>query len=287
MTPTRRRVAARGLELSVLVWEPAAARAGDAMLVHGFGDIAASWDEIAPALAAAGLRVVAPDLRGFGASDRVHPSGYYYFPDYVFDLVEVADPLLGDAPFGLVGHSMGGTVAVMLAGLHPARVGRLALLEGLGPPAIDDDDVVDRERAWVEGVRRARRSAPRPMTEDELAERLALTHPSVPEAVIRRRALALATPLGDGRYAWAMDPLHRTSSPIPFSIERWRAHARRVTAPTLCLGGGSTGFHPPDEAERVATIRGARAEEIEGAGHMLHWTRPAEVAERLARHLVG
>ena len=125
------------------------------------------------------------------------------------------------------------------------------------------------------------------MTIDDVVTRLAMGHPGVPEELLLRRAAQLARPTEDGRFVWAFDPLHRTPSPIPFSIERWREHARRITARTLCVGGGPTGFHPEDEADRVATIAGARAVEIPDAGHMMHWTRPGEVARLLVDHLGG
>lgn len=285
MHPRAHRVAARGLDLAVLEWPAEGAPRGDVVLLHGFQDAAATWDLVAPTLARAGHRVLAPDQRGFGDSGRVHPSGYYYFPDYVFDLAEVVDALAPAAPIALVGHSMGGTVATMYAGLRPERVRALALLEGLGPPAHDDDAAVDRERAWIEGVRRLRARPERSMSADDVLARLAFAHPGVPEPVLRRRAAQLARPAPDGGFVWAFDPLHRTPSPIPFSIDRWRAHARRITARTLCVGGGPTGFHPADEADRVATIAGARTAELPDAGHMMHWTRPDEVAALLVEHL--
>ena len=288
MTPHALRVPARGLDLAVLEWPAKGAPRGDVVLLHGLQDVAATWDLVAPSLARAGLRVIAPDLRGFGDSGRVHPSGYYYFPDYVFDVAELADALCpGGAPFALVGHSMGGSVAVMFAGLYPARVRALALLEGLGPPALGEEGVVERERAWIDSVRRARARHERSMTEEDVLARVAFGHPGLSDDLVRRRAAQLARKADDGRFVWAFDPLHRTPSPIPFSVERWREHARRITAPTLCLGGGPTGFHAPDEAERVAAIPGARSVVIEEAGHMLHWTHPDDVARLLVEHLAG
>lgn len=287
MTPSCRslRVSGMGLELNVLEWAAKGPARGDAVLVHGFQDVAWSWDLVAPELARIGYRVLAPDLRGFGDSDRVHPSGYYYFPDYVFDLTELVDALCGAHPIALVGHSMGGNVAVMYAGLYPERVNKLALLEGVGPPSFGEELVIDREHAWIDGVRKVRARPEKSMSFDEVVRRLAIGHPGVQEDVLRRRAEQLSRPVGDGQYVWAFDPIHRTRSPIPFAVERWRAHARRIAAPTLCIGGGPSGFHPDDEAERVTSIRHARAVEIPDAGHMMHWTRPAEVARLLVEHL--
>src|SRR5690242_21631642 len=80
------------------------------LLLHGYMDAGGTWDLVAPALAAAGHDVVAPDLRGFGRSDAVGPGGYYHFPDYVAD-VEALVRELAPERLAVVGHSMGGTVA--------------------------------------------------------------------------------------------------------------------------------------------------------------------------------
>jgi len=280
MSPAKHRVRGMGLELNVLEWSVSASR-GACVLLHGFQDGAYSWDHVAPSLASLGYRVLAADLRGFGDSGRVHESGYYYFPDYVFDLTELVDAMSPNDPIALVGHSMGGNVATMFAGLYPERVRKLALLEGVGPPAFGEDMVVDREKMWIEGVRKTRSRAEKPMTFDEVIRRLSIGHPGVREQILRSRAEQLSRRIGDDQFVWAFDPLHRTRSPIPFSLERWRAHAQRITAETLCVGGGTTGFHPHDEPERIATFPNARALEIEGAGHMMHWTRPEEVARVL------
>lgn len=285
MTPRALRVPGMGLSLAALEWSAEGSPRGDALLLHGFQDAAWSWDLVAPALAGAGLRVIALDLRGFGDSDRVHPSGYYYFNDYAFDVAEAVDHLFGDAPFALVGHSMGGSVATLYAGLYPERVRRLALLEGVGPPSFAEDFIVERELSWIDGVRKVRARTERGMSFDDVVRRLSIGHPGVAQDVLRRRAEQLSRPTSDGQLAWAFDPLHRTQSPVPFSIERWRAHARRITCPTLCIGGGPSGFHPDDEAERIATLPHARAVEIADAGHMMHWTRPEQVARLLVEHL--
>ncbi len=289
MTPISRRIRGMGLELHVLEWSndraPASPETKIAILLHGFQDTAWSWDLVAPSLVEAGYRVFAPDLRGFGASDRVHESGYYYFPDYVFDLTELVDALAADTKIFLVGHSMGGTVATMWAGVFPERIERLALLEGVGPPAFDEDMVIDRTKAWIDGVRKGRTrlssGGEKPMSFDEAVRRLAIGHPGVRDDIVRRRTEQLTRKLADGQLTWNFDPIHRTRSPIPFALSRWRAHASRITAPTLFVGGGPTGFHPGDEAERIATFASARVEEIADAGHMLHWTRPEEVARLL------
>jgi pimeloyl-ACP methyl ester carboxylesterase len=251
------------------------------VLVHGFLDAGATWDMVATSLARAGHDVIAPDQRGFGISDSVGPGGYYHFPDYVADLAELVDAL---APrrLSLVGHSMGGTVAALYAGAHPDRLERLALLEGMGPAATEPHVAVDRMQAWLRTLREVPRF-PKPLTSlQEAIERLSLHHPRVPRDVIESRAKLLTRTDDTGRLVWAYDPLHRTTAPTPFNAETFKAFLRRIDCPTLVVSGGTTGWHPPDEAERAACLAHAVRFELPHAGHMMHWTDPGALADRLA-----
>ena len=281
----RRRVPAHGLSLAISEWGELGAPL--VLMLHGFQDVGASFDDVAEVLATRGHHVVAPDLRGFGDSDRVAPGGWYYFPDYVFDVVELVDSLSPDASVALVGHSMGGTIAGLVAGTIPARIRKLALIEGVGPPSMSDDHAVDRMIHFIEGVRRARTRNEKLMSREDALARLAISHPTVEKHVLARRAEQLTRPssIGGDGLVWAFDPLHRARSPFEFKVERWRSFARRITADTLCIGGGPTGFHPDDEAERIASIPAARSCDIDGAGHMVHWTRASALAEVLASFL--
>jgi pimeloyl-ACP methyl ester carboxylesterase len=251
------------------------------LLVHGFMDAGATWDTVASSLARGGHDVVAPDLRGFGLSDSVGPGGYYHFPDYVADLAELVDAL---APrrLALVGHSMGGTVAALYAGAHHDRVERLALLEGMGPMATEPHVAVDRMQAWLRTRREVPRF-PRPLTSlQEAVERLALHHPRVPREVIESRAKELTRPDDTGHLVWAYDPLHRTTAPTPFNAEAFKEFLRRIDCPTLVVSGGPSGWHPPDEADRVACLHHPVRFELPHAGHMMHWTEPGPLSNRLS-----
>ncbi len=126
----RRLALSTGLTYNVHEW--GAEHATTIVLVHGFLDLAWGWDEV-PARLADRFHVVAPDLRGHGDSDWIGAGGYYHFFDYLADLDDVVRRL-GRGKVGLVGHSMGGSVAAYWAGTRPEAVRALVLLEGLGPP---------------------------------------------------------------------------------------------------------------------------------------------------------
>jgi pimeloyl-ACP methyl ester carboxylesterase len=273
----------------VLEWAPAHGGSGaTALLLHGFGDAAATWDRVASRLVAAGLRALAPDMRGFGDGPRVPAGGYYHFVDYVADVADIVDAAIGQAPLFLVGHSMGGSVSALYAGAFPERVTKLALVEGLGPPDTPLETSPDRMRGWIEQVRGVRAREERVVggMEDAL-RRLVANHPKVDAATLRARLPQLVRELPDGRVAWLADPLHKTVGPVPFVAQSYMAFARRVTCPVLNVSGGPEGWHVPGADERLASFRTHETVELAGAGHMMHWTRPEALADALVRFWTG
>jgi esterase len=103
-----------------------------AVLLHGGSTSAATWDRLATALTAAGHHVIAADLRGHGGSSRARDYPLHGYGDDIRDLMDA----LGIGPAALVGHSLGGYAASVLAQREPGRVSRL-VLEEPGMPARD------------------------------------------------------------------------------------------------------------------------------------------------------
>jgi pimeloyl-ACP methyl ester carboxylesterase len=278
-------VVANGLRHRVLEWKSEEPAGATALLLHGYMDAAGTWDLVARRLAAAGLRVIAPDLRGYGESERAPAGSFYHFPDYVADVADLVDQLVNTAPLFVVGHSMGGTVATLYAGAFPEKVSRLALLEGVGPPDSSFDGMPERMRGWIDQVRklRERDADPRGVmaTREDALRRLAVNHTGVPAEVLRARLHDLVAEDGAGTLRWKADPLHRPVGPMPFFARGYVEFARRITCPVLIVSGGSHGFHVEDEEARVAAFARAERFEIADAGHMMHWTRPEALADRL------
>ena len=266
--------ARNGLEHHVLAWNEPGKPRGTAILAHGFADAAATWDDVARDVAErTGLRVLVPDHRGFGDGARVPEGGYYDFPDYVADLVAVADAM--DAGrFFLAGHSLGATVATYVAGAFPDRVAKVALVDGVGPMDNPPDVAPLKMRRWIETVQGAKR--PTFASVDEAVRRLARFNPDLDEAILRRRAAQLLRQV-DGGFAWKHDPLHGTTSPLPFYVATYMAFARAITCPALYVSGGAKGYHVEDEDARLACIQDLKRVTIEG-GHALHWSRAKELA---------
>lgn len=295
--PRVERRRARGLTFALRFTSPPQARGGaeategatrrghTLVLLHGLHDASTTFDLVAARLAGAGYDVIAPDLRGFGASDWCSDDAYYYFPDYVADVAELLRGLEHDGLLGgrvsLVGHSMGGTVAALLAGSRPEAFTAVALLEGIGPPDFDPGFAPERFASWLDGLARTSR-APRPLRGglDEAVARLGARYPEIARDVLARHARALTREAPEG-LVWCADPWHRTTSPIPFRADQFGAFLSRIVSPVLFVSGGEGGFHTADEAERLARIARLETVTLEGAGHMMHWTRPRETADAL------
>ena len=184
---------------------------------------------------------------------------------------------------------MGGTISTLFAGTFPERVGRLAIIEGVGPPDNPFEVGPIRMRGWIEQVRasRARKHAKPTFSPDEALRRLAANHANVPEEVLAHRLPHLAADAGEGRVAWHFDPLHRTTAPMPFFANLLIEFIKKVSCPTLFVSGGPRGYHPPDEAERLAAFAHLVKAELPQAGHMVHWTQPDALGPLLLEHLAS
>jgi pimeloyl-ACP methyl ester carboxylesterase len=274
--PTERFVLANGLRHHVLEWDGGGE---PVVLLHGFLDLAWSWDAVAKQLADAGYRVIAFDFRGHGESEWIGAGGYYHFSDYVLDLAELL-PQITEGPVHLVGHSMGGTVACMFAGSFGDRIRSLTLVEGLGIPPHPLDDAPERLRTWVRSVQRVRSRAPRLMADAaEALGRMRMRAPELPDDLGLFLAERGTRPV-EGGVEWRFDPLHRTPSPHPFRLEVFRTFLEGIGAPTLVVAG-EQGFRLPDEDERRTWLGPHRFVEVPAVGHMIHWFAPGALANAL------
>jgi len=137
------RVAGHGVELAVL-------DQGDGppvLLLHGFPDSSHVWRHQVPALVSAGLRVIAPDLRGFGESDRPDGVDDYRMRHIVADVVALLDGL-GIEKVRVVGHDFGAAVAWIFAASFPARVERLVVMSVANPNTHRTRPIEQRQKSW-------------------------------------------------------------------------------------------------------------------------------------------
>jgi pimeloyl-ACP methyl ester carboxylesterase len=265
----------------VRTWgEPGAAKL---ILLHGWMDIAASFQFLVDALQG-DWQVIAPDWRGFGQSGWAGPA--YYFPDYLGDLDALLNHYQADQPAYLVGHSMGGNVAGLYAGVRPQRVARLALLEGFGLAPTSAEQAPGRYAKWLTQLR----EPPAFKTYasfDELARRLQQNNPRLAfeRALFLARHSAKET--APGRIEIVSDPNHKSTNPVLYRLEEAKACWRNVTAPVLWVVGAQSELlkkyteHPNDYAARKSCFAHFEERVIEDAGHMLHHDQPQALAALL------
>ena len=283
-TATQHTLRLRGLEYSLNCWGDE--QAPPLFLLHGWADTGMTFQFLADVLAG-NWRLIAPDWRGFGKTDRA-PGGYW-FPDYLADLDALLDQLSPDRPARLIGHSMGGNIAWLYAGIRPGRVSHAVALDVFGLPDADPDEAPARYRQWLEQCRDGSRFATYPDL-DAVADKLQELAPRLS----RDQALFLtgswSRKTDDGRYVPNADPVHRRINPILYRREEARSCWRRITARTLLL-----------LAENSFLYRRYREDHVEGdlqecidnlvtavvpdAGHMLHLDNPQALAGILEEFL--
>jgi pimeloyl-ACP methyl ester carboxylesterase len=278
----------RGLRYHLRCWGEAGAP--KLVLLHGWMDVSASFQFLVDALRAE-WRVVAPDWRGYGLS-QWSGADSYWFPDYLGDLDALLARLSPGEPATLVGHSMGGNVACLYAGVRADRVAKLVNLEGFGLRGSDPAKAPDRYREWLDQLAdppRFRDYA----SFDELASRLQQGNPRLP----RDRALFLAGHWGmaapDGRVRLRSDPAHKRVNPVLYRIEEAQAVWRGVTAPMLWVEGAdsqSLKWLRLDAAAyetRKTCFATLVSRTIPDAGHMLHHDQPQRLAAAIEEFLLS
>ncbi len=254
------------------------------LLLHGFPEDGLSWTPQIAALAEAGFKVVAPDQRGYGDSDRPSGKAAYGLERLTADVVALATAL-GHDRFDLVGHDWGGVVAWWVATRHPDRVRRLAVLNAPHPSAM------------APYMRRS------PSQALHSAYILAFRAPVLPEVMLRAFDCALLF----GVLRWSSQPGAFTSEEFARYRRAWRTpgaltamlnwyralggerrtgRARRVSPPTLVLWGARDIFLQLGLAKASAALcEDARIIVFDHASHWLQHEEPTAVNAELIAFL--
>lgn len=200
------------------------------LALHGWRDNAATFELLAPHLPQ--LRLIAPDLPGHGQSSwRSREAGYYIW-SYLDDVLAVTEALALER-FSLLGHSMGGAVACLLAALHPERCERLLLLDSVGPLATAPVDLPGQMRRALEQQRGLKST---------FKQRYASFEKAVQARADKGLGLEAATVLGlrgiasdeSGCY-WTTDPRLALANPVSLSEDQVAAFMRSISCPTLLI----------------------------------------------------
>ncbi len=279
--PERLSISADGLTFDALAFGPTDGPL--LLLLHGFPECAGGWRKAMAPLAAGGHRVVAPDQRGYGASDKPTGAASYRVDRLAADVVAIAGAL-GHERFALVGHDWGGIVAWRVASDFGDRVERLVILNA---PNLD---------VALEHVLRH----PTQLLKSSYVAFFQL--PWVPE-------LALSSM----NYALLAQAMQRSSRPGTFDEddlavyrEAWsqpgaltamlewyralpttpRRAPRRITVPTLILWGDRDSALDSSLAEEcLALCDAGSVRHFPDATHWVHHERPAEVNVGIVRFI--
>jgi pimeloyl-ACP methyl ester carboxylesterase len=278
----------RGLRYHVRRWPDPGAR--KLVLLHGWMDVSASFQFLVDALRAP-WDVFAPDWRGYGLSEH-GKSDCYWFPDYIADLDFLLLAIGAREPIDLVGHSLGGNVAALYAGIRPARVARLVNLEGFGLPATRPEEAPGRYARWLDELHDPPRLRPYSGFQ-ALADRLQKAN----RRLTRSRAEFLARHWGreteEGSVVLRGDPAHKIVNPLLYRYEEVRECWRRVSAPVLWVDAAESDtlqrlrLDAAQHAERRAAFRNLRRVTLPDASHMLHHDQPEALAEAIEAFLLG
>lgn len=276
----------RGLRAHVRHWKGNTARR--MVLLHGWMDVSASFQFLVDALSA-DWDVYAPDWRGYGLS-AWSGADSYWFPDYIGDLDALLERIQPDAPVNLVGHSLGGNVGGLYAGIRPERIARFVNLEGFGMPLTRAEQAPKRYARWMDELKEAQ--GWRPYADyAALADRLQKNNPRL----TRERADFLARHWGkdaDGGVVLRSDPAHKLVNATLYRLDEARACWERVVAPVLWVDAAESEtiarmkLTPADLAERRSAFKDLRYHTVKNAGHMLHHDQPEEVARLIEAFLV-
>ena len=265
--------------MHLTLWGPEASPEPPLFMLHGWLDVGDTFQFMVDAFKE-DRPVVAPDWRGFGRSEW--PQEGYGFPDYLGDFDALLEQIVPHAPVHLVGHSMGGNIANLYAGLRPERVRSVVNLEGFGLPRTSAQDSPKRMRKWLDQIKS-------PAVEknynsfEQLAAIIQFRYPRFSAAAAAFVAGVWGCLDQDGRVRLTADPRHHWVNPIIYKREDAEATWREMRAPLLMMLGEESdylkrlGSDGTIEALR-STFPGVELASIAGAGHMLHIERPQAVA---------
>lgn len=229
------------------------------VLVHG--NVASSrwWERVLPDLSQ-DYRVIAPDLRGFGQSDK--PGGYTV-EQFAADLAVLVDAL-SLPPAHIVGHSLGGSVVLQYVLDHPHRCRSLVLVD----PGPAEGQVTPEERY-------------------PLLEAIAVNREYMKAAVM---GVTPAAPRDDYFEALVDDAMLAGGALLPIArdLNTWNVQSRlgQIKVPTLVLQGEQDSLVSQEAVRRtVAGIAGARLEVVPGVGHSPQAENPEDFVRRLRMFL--
>jgi epoxide hydrolase 4 len=270
MDLTHHRVSVNGIELHYVE----AGTGPLVVLVHGFPEFWYSWRHQIPALVNAGLRVVAPDLRGYNESSKPKRVEDYRLAAAATDIAALIDHL--GPPCVLVGHDWGASISWLVAMMRPELLTKLAVISIPHPGAL---------------LREIRRSSRQKM---KLVYQLFFQPPVIPEILmpmvmplmLRRMGRFTPDDIAELRRSWRDFAARRGMANYYRAIRKFRGELRRYTSrvdlPTLLIWGEREPVVTREATENLDEwVPNLRVVRIAGAGHFVQTDEPELVSELL------
>jgi len=284
----------RNLTYHVQVWGKPAPDKIPLVMVHGWMDVAASYQFVVDAFAQDHY-IIAPDWRGYGQSTSGGVDNYW-FPDYMADLDFLLDHYAPDQAVNLVGHSLGGNVVMLYAGVRPERVRRLVNLEGFGMPATTPDMAAKRYGQWMDELKKLHRGELDLKAYDTpsgVARRLMKTNPRLGQDKAEWLARHWARETVQGQWAIMGQPAHKVISAHLYQVEEALALYRRLNMPVLAVEASDNSletfwggrYSMAQYHERISNVPHLEIARIPDAGHMMHHDQPALLAALIERFI--
>src|SRR4051794_22567002 len=238
------------------------------VMVHGGRDHARNWDFVAEGLADR-YALYAIDLRGHGDSDWV-TGGPYGLGSYEADVVRLLDVLDRPQVF-LLGHSLGGRIAIDVTAAFPERISKTIAIEGFGRMG-SDRPPHEQLQNYVRIANDLAERQPRGYETLDAAEaRMAEEHPRMPPENVRHVTRHAVNQREDGTYVWKFDNYTRLTPAPEFSLDQTESSWRQVKTPVLFCGGvESWSLRFPGREVMADWVPGAQKHVFEEAGHWVH-----------------
>lgn len=251
--------------------------------LHGWLDNASSFVPLQESFTEA--RWIIPDLPGHGQSYHRPLGSYYHFIDWVEDIVDFIEALELPHPPTIVGHSMGGMISQLIAGIYPEKVRRLVLLDAAGLITQKQGSVVADMREAFDSRRKLKDKSKRVHQQLESAIKARMSTGSIGYEAAKLLTLRNINKV-EGGFEWKTDVRLRTGSPLRVSDSAAREIISKIKAPTLILLADKGYLMMKDNYTRFADFyEDHECVEVSGHHHC-HMENPTAVAEQLCKFLL-
>jgi pimeloyl-ACP methyl ester carboxylesterase len=238
------------------------------LLIHGNRDHARTWDHVATRLTNR-YCVYAPDLRGHGDSAWA-VGGQYSLPEFVLDIAMLGDEL-NRYPLSIVGHSLGGAVALEYAGVFPQNVTKVVAIEGLGPRVAEPTPASRRMRDWIGHMHEFDKRTPRRYSSfEDAVRRMREENPHLTPDMAHHLTKYGMRKHEDGSLTWKFDNYVRLHSPYEFNIAEAREIWNQIRCPVLLVRGSESWATDPEGDGKASAFHNYTPVLIRDAGHWVH-----------------